>query len=129
MPTTNAVANPENPRRRLITDLLAVLPSVTVRQSECLRFIYVFFLERQAYPTHREISAALSLPGRQTAVPHIEALIKKKCLERTSSRARNIRITQTGLDVLERDGINVDPARNKDQAKLSLVIPVDNEKN
>jgi SOS-response transcriptional repressor LexA len=60
------------------------IPPLTVRQRQCLFFIAWYFNKHNMYPTQNEIARGLGLSQKtKCATGYVEALIKKKFLERS----------------------------------------------
>jgi len=75
---------------------LIPLPPLTVRQTECLLFIFNYFTEHRYYPTQREIAKQMNLKTNSAAI-YIEPLLKKGYVEKEPGKSRNIHITKAGL--------------------------------
>lgn len=84
-----------------ISMLVPELPALTQRQFNCLAYIFEFYSNKKYYPTQNEISLGMLCTNRQSAVPHIVALLKKSCITREGDQARNLRLTMLGLKVLD----------------------------
>lgn len=85
---------------------LQVLPPLTEKQAECLKYVVNFFIERRYYPTQREVAAAMGL-NSSTAESYLEPLERKGYLEREPRRRRNIRLTDAAVEKLELMGVEV----------------------
>lgn len=85
---------------------LQVLPPLTEKQAECLKYLVGYFLERRYYPTQREVAAAMRLSS-STAESYLEPLERKGYLEREPRRRRNIRLTNAAVEKLELMGVGV----------------------
>lgn len=87
-------------------EALKVLPPLTEKQAQCLKFIFEFFIQHRYYPTQREVAAAMNLQS-STAESYLEPLRRKGYLARKVKRQRrNIRLTskarqRLGLDKVE----------------------------
>jgi DNA-binding MarR family transcriptional regulator len=83
---------------------ITLLPPLTERQLQVLRLIERTALERQAYPTQREVAQALGFTQATTG-QHIEALVKKGYLSKATGEARrNIRLTTLAVERLKSQG-------------------------
>lgn len=85
---------------------LQVLPPLTDKQAECLKYVVDYFAARRYYPTQREVAAAMSL-NSSTAESYFEPLVRKGYLEREPRRRRNIRLTTAAVEKLELMGVKV----------------------
>lgn len=80
---------------------LVVLPPLTEKQAQCLRFIHEYFAEHRYYPTQREVAEAMNLQS-STAETFLEPLRRKGYLHRKVRRQRrNIRLTPKARQKLE----------------------------
>ena len=86
--------------------VLHVLPPLTEKQAECLKYVTRYFIERRYYPTQREVAAAMNLSS-STAESYLEPLERKGYLEREPRRRRNIRLTNAAVEKLELMGEDV----------------------
>jgi DNA-binding MarR family transcriptional regulator len=92
--------------RTLESALKNTLPPLTIKQTECLKFIMEYFLDRRYYPTQREVAEAMNL-NSSTAESYLKPLIQKGYLERGPHRRRNIRLTEAAVDKLELMGMEI----------------------
>jgi len=77
---------------------ITLLPSITDRQSQVLVVIHKYVLEKQNYPTQREIADLLGFTQATTG-QHIEALVRKGYLSKQLGEARrNIRLTPLAVE-------------------------------
>lgn len=88
------------------------LPQLTVRQYDCLLFVFNCWRNNGHYPSHSEIGKGLGGLSRQIALRHIEGLQEKGCIERTTDHSRNIRITKIGLRALAKRGVDIGETMN-----------------
>ncbi len=80
-----------------------ILPWLSDRQYECLKFIYHYSLERRDYPLGSEIAAAMGIT-KQAVTPLLNTLIKKEYLVRDRNLIqRNIRLTPAAIEKMQRD--------------------------
>jgi SOS-response transcriptional repressor LexA len=85
--------------------VLEPTPQLTPRQTEVLRFIWRFFRESDAYPTHREIAQGIGAQSTNVA-PWLNALVRKGVLcKNAKTGVRKIRLTAQGIRVLQRAGV------------------------
>ena len=78
-----------------------VLPTLTSRQLEILKFIYNFALKNRDYPTGAEIGEAMSMT-KQAAANALEVLTKKGYAFKDRTVAeRNIRLTAAATERME----------------------------
>lgn len=86
--------------------LLRVLPPLTDRQAQCLKFIHDYFVAHRYYPTQREVAEAMKLQS-STAETYLEPLRRKGYLhKRVRRQRRNIRLTpkarqKLGLEIMD----------------------------
>lgn len=109
--TQSIVSQQEQPRNPLqrAADLQPSLPVLSKRRLEFLKIVFKYFVEHGNFPTTIEIAGIMGLKYRSGAHVYIMALIKEECLVRDATmKARYIRFTDTGLNVLWCNGINVD---------------------
>jgi DNA-binding MarR family transcriptional regulator len=84
---------------------LTVLPPLSEKQGQCLKFILEFFNEHRYYPTQREVVAAMGIKS-STAESYLEPLRRKGYLARKVKRQRrNIRLTSKARQKLALDNI------------------------
>jgi len=103
---------------RLLEEMQDVLPDLTPKQTDCLKFLVQYFLENQNYPTRDQIAARLGV-SRAHVNRHVTALEKKKYLRRIQgAHSRNIRITEDGIRKLSR----TDPAVFGQQALFTQQV-------
>lgn len=87
-------------------EALTVLPPLTEKQAQCLKFILEFFVQHRYYPTQREVATAMDLQS-STAESYLEPLRRKGYIARKVKRQRrNIRLTskarqKLGLEKVE----------------------------
>jgi Mn-dependent DtxR family transcriptional regulator len=85
---------------------LKVLPPLTDKQANCLKFIHDYFVAHRYYPTQREVAEAMNLQS-STAETYLEPLRRKGYLHKRARRQRrNIRLTpkarqKLGLEVMD----------------------------
>ena len=80
---------------------ITLLPQLTERQLQVLSVIHRVVVEKQNYPTQREIAAALGFTQTTTG-QHVEALVKKGYLSKAVGEARrNIRLTPLAVERLK----------------------------
>lgn len=83
-----------------------VLPPLTDKQAQCLKFIHDYFVAHRYYPTQREVAGAMSLQS-STAETYLEPLRRKGYLhKRVRRQRRNIRLTpkarqKLGLEIMD----------------------------
>lgn len=80
-----------------------LLPPVTARQYECLRYIYDYFRRHQYYPSQREICSAMNLRTATAATYLIPLGTKGYVRKDPASRRRNIRLTEEALRLIEKE--------------------------
>jgi SOS-response transcriptional repressor LexA len=83
---------------------LRSLPPLTERQTECLVFIYNYFIEHRYYPTQREIVQKMNLKTNSAAT-FIEPLRKKGYLKKEPGKRRNIDLTRMAIEKLKFIGV------------------------
>lgn len=84
---------------------ITLLPAMTQRQMQVLEVIYRLALERQLYPTQREVAGALGFTQATTG-QHIDALLKKGYLSKAAGEyRRNIRLTSLAVERLKNQGV------------------------
>lgn len=84
-------------------DSFTVLPPLSEKQVQCLRFILDYFVEHKFYPTQREVAAAMKIKST-TADSYLVPLRQKGYLRRKTKRQRrNIRLTTLALQKLQLD--------------------------
>lgn len=84
---------------------ITLLPPLTERQLQVLDLIYRLVLEKQAYPTQREVGDVLGFTQATTG-QHIDALLKKGYLSKAAGEfRRNIRLTQLAVEKLKNQGV------------------------
>lgn len=94
-------------------DLPPLLPMLSKRRLEFLEAVFMFYSERRNYPTTEEIAQIMDLKSRQGALSYIRALIKDGCLVRAPNvKRRYIRLTDTALLILAREGIDTSGQMN-----------------
>jgi DNA-binding MarR family transcriptional regulator len=77
---------------------LTLFPSLTDRQLEVLTYVYQKVNRDKAYPTQREIAAAMGY-NQNAAQQFLDALVKKGYLVKDPSIARrNIRLTELAME-------------------------------
>jgi DNA-binding MarR family transcriptional regulator len=87
---TDAATNADSATR---LEALKVLPPLTEKQGQCLKFILEYFIEHRYYPTQREVATAMNLQS-STAESYLEPLRRKGYLARkVKQQRRNIRLT------------------------------------
>jgi DNA-binding MarR family transcriptional regulator len=79
---------------------LKSLPPLTVRQAECLVYLFNYFSEYRYYPTQREIAKKMNL-RTNSAATFLEPLRKKGYLEKEPGKNRNINLTRSALQKLK----------------------------
>jgi len=86
-------------------EAITVLPPLTEKQAQCLKFILDFFIQHRYYPTQREVTAAMKLRS-STAESYLEPLRRKGYLARKVRRKRrNIRLTPKARQKLGLEGV------------------------
>jgi DNA-binding MarR family transcriptional regulator len=90
------------------TASLKVLPALSKKQRDCLIFIFNYYSEHRHFPTHREIAEAMG-SSSTTAAMYLDPLVEKGYLRRVGKGkvARNIRVTNDGLERLRLLGVNI----------------------
>jgi SOS-response transcriptional repressor LexA len=83
---------------------LMSLPPLTERQTECLVFIYNYFIEHRYYPTQREIVQKMNLKTKSAAT-FVEPLRKKGYLKKEPGKRRNIDLTHMAIEKLKFIGV------------------------
>jgi DNA-binding MarR family transcriptional regulator len=77
---------------------LTLFPPLTDRQMEVLAYVYQTVTRDKAYPTQREIAAAMGY-NQNAAQQFLDALVKKGYLVKDPSIARrNIRLTELAME-------------------------------
>ena len=80
-----------------------LLPTLTDRQLEILRFIYQYAIKNRDYPTGVEVGEAMSMT-KQAAANALQVLTKKGyCFKDRSVAERNIRLTDAATERMERE--------------------------
>lgn len=80
---------------------ITLLPALTARQLQVLSVIHRMVIERQLYPTQRELAQALGFTQTTTG-QHMGALVKKGYLSKALGEARrNVRLTPLALERLK----------------------------
>lgn len=80
---------------------ITLLPPLTERQLQVLGVIHRLVIERQAYPTQREVAGALGFT-QPTTGQHIDALLRKGYLSKAPGEfRRNIRLTSLAVERLK----------------------------
>lgn len=75
-----------------------LLPWLSDRQYECLKFVYHYAVDRRDYPLGPEIAEAMGIT-KQAVTPLITSLVKKGYLIRDRSYVqRNIRLTPAAVE-------------------------------
>jgi DNA-binding MarR family transcriptional regulator len=83
-----------------------VLPPLTDKQAQCLKYIHDYFVAHRYYPTQREVAEAMNLQS-STAETYLEPLRRKGYLHKRARRQRrNIRLTpkarqKLGLGIMD----------------------------
>jgi DNA-binding MarR family transcriptional regulator len=85
--------------RAKVAARLRVLPALTEKQGQCLLFVFDYYAEHRHFPTHREIARAMGIQS-STAAMYLDPLVEKGYLTREGRGARNIRITEDGVERL-----------------------------
>ncbi len=86
-------------------EAIRVLPPLTEKQAQCLKFILEYYLQHHYYPTQREVTAAMHLKST-TAESYLEPLRRKGYLARKVKRKRrNIRLTPKARQKLGLEGV------------------------
>lgn len=75
---------------------------LTQRQEDVLLFIADFTATKGYPPTNREICEHFGMASTNSAADHLEALARKHCLTSVPNRARTLRLTEYGQDVVAR---------------------------
>ena len=79
---------------------ITLLPPLTARQLQVLSVIHRMVMEKQAYPTQREVAGALGFTQTTTG-QHMDALVRKGYLAKAVGEARrNIRLTPLAVERL-----------------------------
>lgn len=65
---------------------------LTVRQKEVLQFIIDYIRQQEYPPTFREIGKALNITSTKGVTDHLDVLMKKGYIDRSSNHSRAIRI-------------------------------------
>jgi DNA-binding MarR family transcriptional regulator len=88
---------------RVLPDGGKLLPVLSERQAECLRFIYNYALQKRDYPLGVEVAEYLGVT-KQAGTAILNALIKKGYVFRDRMLAqRNLRLTPEGLERMARE--------------------------
>ncbi len=87
-----------------VPEILRPIEPLTDRQFECLKFIYLYFVERRYYPTQKEIAEGLGVKSN-TAAFFTEPIVKKGYLFLEPGRHRNIRLTPLAIKLLTEKGV------------------------
>src|SRR5215216_2799106 len=96
--STNAIPTSESDN---VGGAPIVLPPLSPKQAECLKYIHDYFLEHRYYPTQREVADAMKLQS-STAETYFEPLRRKGYLQRkVRGQRRNIRLTPKARQKLE----------------------------
>jgi DNA-binding MarR family transcriptional regulator len=83
---------------------ITLLPLLTERQLQVLGVIHRLVIEKQIYPTQREVAGALGFTQATTG-QHIDALLKKGYLSKAAGEfCRNIRLTSLAVERLKNQG-------------------------
>ncbi len=91
---------PPDVMTRMLPDGGMLLPVLSDRQSECLRFIYHYAMTNRDYPLGTEIAEHLGI-SKQAVTAVVNTLLKKGYAIRDRSLAqRNIRLTKEALEKL-----------------------------
>jgi DNA-binding MarR family transcriptional regulator len=87
----------------LLPDGGNLLPWLSERQYECLRFVYHYAVDKRDYPLGPEIAAHMNIT-KQAVTPLINTLIKKGYMVRDRSIIqRNIRLTPAAVEKMNRE--------------------------
>jgi DNA-binding MarR family transcriptional regulator len=79
---------------------ITLLPPLTARQLQVLSLVHRWALERQSYPTQREVAEVLGFTQATTG-QHIDALVRKGYLAKALGEARrNMRLTPLAVERL-----------------------------
>jgi len=80
---------------------ITLLPPLTARQLQVLTVVHRMVIERQAYPTQRELAQALGFTQTTTG-QHLGALVKKGYLSKALGEPRrNVRLTPLAVERLK----------------------------
>lgn len=80
-----------------------LLPVLSERQAECLRFVYQYAVERRDYPLGTEIADHMGI-SKQAVTPLLNTLAKKGYLVRDRALIqRNIRLTAEAVEKMTRE--------------------------
>lgn len=98
---------------RVLPDGGTLLPVLSERQAECLRFIYQYALQHRDYPMGTEIAEHMGVT-KQGMTSVLNGLIKKGYVFRDRAVAqRNLRLTKEAVEKLTREeGITPDLFEN-----------------
>ncbi len=84
-----------------MTKIAEALPKLTVKQNNCLRFIFDFYESNRFYPSHREIADALEV-NTTNMRPYLTPLEKKGYITiDDADSSRNIRLTEMALEKIK----------------------------
>ena len=84
--------------------VLTQMPPLSPKQEVVLKYLYRYFEKQRYFPTHREIMDHLGVKGA-TAVSYLVPLETKGYITREKGIARNIVITDLGIEKLELLGV------------------------
>lgn len=80
-----------------------LLPVLSARQMEALRFIYDYAVEHRDYPTGPEIAERLGI-SKQGAASMVGTLVKKGyAFKDKNFSERNIRLTEVAIERMQRE--------------------------
>lgn len=90
---------------RITNGVLEPDPVLTSRQMEALIFLWKYYGANRQYPSLREMATGMGAPI-STVVAVLEPLVKKGVAAKAGvNRARNIRITELGVRILQAAGV------------------------
>jgi repressor LexA len=69
-----------------------LMKGLTKRQEEVLRFIADYLSKYEYPPSYQDIADKFGIASKHGVVRHLEALIRKGCIEKSGTTARSIRI-------------------------------------
>lgn len=88
---------------RVLPDGGKLLPVLSEKQADCLRFIYQYALRNRDYPLGTEIAGHLGVT-KQAVTSVLNALVKKGYVFRdTTVSVRNLRLTQEAVEKMTRE--------------------------
>ena len=84
----------------VLPDGSALLPTLSERQYDVLKFVYTYAITNRDYPTGPEIAARFNI-SKQAVTPLLNTLVKKGYAYRDRQfLTRNLRLTEAALEKL-----------------------------